>query len=577
MRSITQSYNNQKNLVISCLLLSFCFSCVEKKHKPIVKERPNILIILADDLGYSDLGSYGGEIQTPNLDGLANNGIRFTQLYNSARCCPSRASLLTGLFPHQSGIGDFVGADKGFPGYAGRLKSSAVTLAEVLQPAGYRTFSAGKWHVNKPGPTERGFEEFYGFTESYGVDSWEEKWMERLPEGREKREYKEGEFFATNAITDHALDFLNLGKETPEKPWFMYLAYQAPHFPLQAPAADIEKYKEVYKIGWDSIRAQRLERMRKLGVVSADTELSPRSPMVIPEEGQKHGVPGDGLHNPAWVKLDEDRQEDLARRMAVYAAMIDNMDQNIGRVIEQLRKDGELDNTLILFMSDNGSCGEWDSFGFEYPDYNARVGGYTPGFPNVLHKGDSLDLLGGPDGPLFSYGSGWANVGNTPFSMYKMFTHEAGISSPLIMHWPKKIKEKQLYTDRYTHFVDIMATCVDAAEAEYPAVYNGNDITPMEGISLFKTLAGEAEPDRLLTFEHERHPAIRVGDWKLVSKQDDSMNENGFNEDAKFELYNVVVDRSETKDLSAEYPEKVQELKAKMLAEFNRIHVFPKP
>lgn len=554
------------------------FSCTGQSQKSgPATDKPNILVILADDLGYSDLGCYGSEIQTPNLDGLAGNGIRFTEFYNSARCCPSRATLLTGIFPHQAGIGSFVSPDQGVPGYAGRLTSNTVTLAEVLKNNGYRTFGAGKWHVNEPGPTDRGFEEFYGFLDDYGVDGWEPKWMHRFPEGRTERQYKEGEFFATNVITDYALDFLNLADDTPEKPWFMYLSYQAVHFPLQAPEKDIEKYKDTYKVGWDTIRQHRFERMKKLGVVDETLQLSERSDIPLPNIAQRNNVPGDGAHNPPWNILDVDRQADLARRMAVFAAMLDNMDQNIGRVINYLKEKGELENTLILFMSDNGSCAEWDPFGFEYPDYNARVAGGTPNHPNVLHKGADLDLLGGPDGPLFSFGSAWANVGNTPFTLYKQFVHEGGISSPLIVHWPGKIKESRIFNDRYAHFVDVMATCVDVSGAEYPESFNGNQISPMEGVSLFKTLEGAVNPERVLPFEHQGVPAIRRGDWKLVSRNRNSMTKTGFSENPGFELYNIAEDRSETNNLAEKYPEKVEELKELMFKEFNRTHVFPKP
>ncbi|MGQ8338933.1 arylsulfatase [Sunxiuqinia sp. A32] len=559
----------------SGMLFSACVGQVKQAEQP--KEKPNILVILADDLGYSDLGCYGSEIQTPNIDALAQNGVRFTQFYNSARCCPSRATLLTGIYPHQAGIGSFVGPDRGVPGYAGRLTSNAVTLAEVLKENGYRTFGAGKWHVNKPGPTERGFEEFYGFLDDYGVDGWEPKWMQRFPEGRVEREYKEGEFFATNAITDYALDFLGLSESTPEKPWFLYLSYQAVHFPLQAPKKDIEKYKDTYQVGWDTIRAHRYERMKELGVVGSDIQLSERSDIPLPRIAKRNNVPGDGVHNPPWDILEEDRKADLARRMAVYAGMLDNMDQNIGRVISYLKEKGELDNTLILFMSDNGSCAEWDPFGFEYPNYDDRVAGGTPNHPNVLHTGESLERLGGPDGPLFSFGSAWANVGNTPFTLYKQFVHEGGISSPLIVHWPEKINESKIFTDNYAHFVDVMATCVDVSGGGYPEIYNGNEISPMEGISLFKTLNGEVDPERVLPFEHQGVPAIRKGDWKLVSRNRHSMGKLDFSDNPKFELYNIAKDRSETTDLADQYPEKVSELKELMLSEFNRIHVFPKP
>jgi arylsulfatase len=292
---------------------------------------------------------------------------------------------------------------------------------------------------------------------------------------------------------------------------------------------------------------------------------------------ERNGVPGDGLHNPPWELLQPDRQADLARRMAVFAGMLDNMDQNIGRVIQYLKDEGELENTLILFMSDNGSCAEWDPYGFEYPDKDARVAGGTPGHPNVLHRGDSLELLGGPDGPLFSFGSAWANVGNTPFSLYKQFVHEGGISSPLIMHWPANITEPQVFTDRYAHLVDVMATCVDVAGADYPSTFQDRTISPMEGISLFETLRGETAPERVLSFEHQGTTAIRVGDWKLVSRDRKALTRDGFSETAEFELYNIARDRSETRDLSLEFPGRVAALKNQMLEEFRRTQVLPRP
>lgn len=548
------------------------FSCITEK----INEEPNILLIIADDLGYSDLGCYGSEISTPNLDRLADNGIRFTEFYNSARCCPSRASVLTGLYPHQAGIGSFVGPDRGEQGYRGSLTPNAVTIAEVLKGGGYRTFGAGKWHVNMPGPTDRGFEEFYGFLEDYGIDGWEPKWMQRYPEGHHVREYAPGEFFATNVITDYAIDFLSMARETPENPWFIYVAYQAVHFPLQAPESDIEKYKNTYTVGWDSIRQERYERMKQLGVIGSEINLSDRSLIPIPEVAERNGVPGDGKYNPPWNMIDKGRQADLARRMAVYAGMLDNMDQNIGRLIKNLEANGELENTLIIFLSDNGACAEWDPFGFEYPDYDARIAGGTPGHPNVLHKGESLEKLGGPDGPLFSYGSGWSNTSNTPFTLYKQYTHEGGISSPFIIHWPAKIGEARLFDDAYSHITDIMATCVAVSGAEYPSVYNGNEISPMEGISIFEILNGNNDPERILVFEHSGHPAIRIGDWKLVSSGE-AMDKNGFTEDAVFELYNIAEDRSETNNLAEKYPEKVQELKKIMLEEFQRTRVLPRP
>ena len=574
-QNITQNIMKTKAAILKIIVALFSILILSCKTEKI-NEKPNILLIIADDLGYSDLGCYGSEINTPNLDRLAENGIRFTEFYNSARCCPSRASVLTGLYPHQAGIGSFVGPDRGLHGYRGSLNPNAVTIAEVLKGEGYRTFGAGKWHINLPGPTERGFEEYYGFLQDYGVDAWEPKWMQRYPEGHHEREYAPGEFFATNVITDYTIDFLNIARETPEKPWFMYLAYQAVHFPLQAPKKDIEKYKDTYTVGWDTIRQRRYERMKELGVIGTEISLSRRSLIPVPEVAERNGVPGDGRYNPPWNILDEDRQVDLARRMSVYAGMLDNMDQNIGRVIENLEHNGELENTLILFLSDNGACAEWDPFGFEYPDYNARVAGGTPGHPNILHKGESLDKMGGPDGPLFSYGSGWSNVCNTPFTLYKQYTHEGGISSPFIVHWPAKIKKSRLFKDTYAHITDIMATCVAVSGAEYPSSYKGNEITPMEGISILEILEGNNDSERIITFEHSGHPAIRVGDWKLVSSEN-AMDMNSLKEDVIYELYNIAADRSETNNLADEYPDKLKELKDLMLNEFKRTHVLPRP
>ena len=256
-----------------CALLFWNCSTDKTDQTATKDNRPNILLILADDLGFSDLGCYGGEIRTPNIDKLASGGVRFTQMYNSARCCPSRASLLTGLYPHQAGLGSFAGSDKGARGYRGKLNEKTVTIAEVLSEAGYRTFGSGKWHVNTPGPTERGFEAFYGFLEDYGVNGWDPKWMKRYPEGSTERTYEPGTFFATNAITDYALDFLDSAATTPDDPWFLYVAYQAPHFPLQAPPDDIAKYDTLYQVGWDTIRQQRYRKMLDMGIITPATKI----------------------------------------------------------------------------------------------------------------------------------------------------------------------------------------------------------------------------------------------------------------------------------------------------------------
>ncbi len=368
--------------------------------------KPNILIILADDVGFSDLGCYGGEIRTPNLDALAAGGVRFTQFYNCARCCPSRACLLTGLYPHQAGVGlmtsdqgaNFPGAgDQGeqFPGYRGALNERCVTIGQVVKSAGYRTAAVGKWHVgDRELPTSRGFDDFYGFVSGYAVDSWEPRMMTRLPVGRPQRAYAPGTFFATDAITDHAIDFLGEMKKSGS-PWLLYVAYQAAHFPVQSRPEDMAGYPQLYAQGWDAIRGQRLERQKKLGLVPNATTLTPRSRIPLGDVADRMGSNTSDHRNPAWDSLSADRRADLAQRMAVYAGMVTGMDRNIGRLIENVRQSGQIDNTLILFLSDNGACAEWEPFGFEMkptpsPRPGTGINQGTQALPNRLYGGDEL-------------------------------------------------------------------------------------------------------------------------------------------------------------------------------------------
>lgn len=523
--------------------------------------RPNLLLILADDLGFSDLGCYGSEIKTPVLDGLAANGLRLTQFYNSARCCPSRASLMTGLYPHQAGLGNMT-ADEGaeFPGYRGRINQQCVTLGEVLQSAGYRTLAAGKWHVGDFDPTTRGFDDFYGWYRGYGVDSWNERMMIRLPAGRPQRHYEPGKFYATDAITDHALDFLAAARQESGKPWFLYLAYQAPHFPLQAPAEEIAKYEKVYAQGWDKIREQRLARMKQLGLVPATMSLTPRSRIPLPALARQHGLPAGLDVNPAWDSLDPERRADLARRMAVFAAMVDRMDSNIGRVIADLRAHRELDNTFVVFLSDNGACAEWDPYGFdltlpppEKAEPGTGVNAGTQNAPSVLHRGEELQRLGGP-GSYIAYGSAWANAGNAPLRLYKHYAHEGGICTPFIMHWPAGIKRPgSIDTRAVGHLIDVMPTFVELAGAQYPAQHSGHAILPMEGVSLVPLSRGAPlARTNWLCWEHEGNRAVRDGQWKLV----------GFGGGAGWELYDIVADRGEQNNLAGQYPNRVKAMAA---------------
>ena len=500
-------------LTLLCLSAASCLNAADK---------PNILYILADDLGFSDLGCFGGEIETPVLDSLAEGGVRLTQFYNTGRCCPSRAAILTGQYPHRVGLGHMTTNDLGRPGYRGVVSSKAQTIAQVLKPAGYRSFIAGKWHLGTPDPTGNGFEEFYGTLVS-AKRFFDSDHLVRFPEGRQARQYPEGEFYATDAVTDHALDFLKLARETPDQPWFLYLAYHAPHFPLHAPRQDIDKYANRYHGGWDQLRNERLKRMKEMGIVAADTRLTPRSTW------QNYGETKTGT-NPAWDDLPEVRRLDLARRMAIFAAMVDRMDAQLGRVIDDLKAAGELGNTLIVFTSDNGACFEWDPFGFDIKSSNE----------NILHIGDMLDEMGTP-GTFHSVGSGWANAGNTPWRMYKHFVHEGGIASPGIVHWPDglRVKAGAIIHDP-AHIIDLLPTAIAVSGAEYTGTLS------LPGVDLINQL-NNGGAERTLFFEHQGHRAVREGNWKLVAF-----------DDKPWELYDFSVDRAELNDLSKTHPEKVK-------------------
>jgi arylsulfatase A-like enzyme len=534
--------------------------------------RPNIVVILADDLGYSDLGCYGGEIRTPNLDGLAKNGLRFTQFYNAARCCPTRAALLTGLYPHQAGVGLMTGdAGAQYPGYRGAIQPYSVTLAEALKTAGYRTAMSGKWHVgDRVSPIVRGFDDFYGFTRGYAVDSFDPRMMIRLPEGKSQRSYQPGEYFATDAITDHALDFLNDARKT-KQPWFLYIAYQAPHFPVQSRADDAAPYARIYDKGWDRLREERLARMKTAGSVTKSTSLTARSAIPRHDVAKRIGsMTADGT-NPAWNTLDEERRADLTRRMATFAGMVSGMDRNIGRLIADLKRSGDLDNTLILFLSDNGACAEWEPYGFDLnkpANVSAGVGINmgTPNSPNILHRGAELSAMGGMES-LFSYGSAWAGLSNTPWRLYKHYSHEGGISSPLIVHWPAAIKDRGQWRSQPGHIIDVMATLVDVAGANYPRRRAEVQVLPMEGVSLRPAFANKPLDRKApLFFEHDGTRAIRDGKWKLVATRT-----------GEWELYDIEADRTELNNLAARQPDKARELAARWDEWAKRTHVLPRP
>jgi len=501
--------------------------------------RPNIVLILADDLGYSDLGCYGGEIRTPRIDQLAARGVRMTQMYNAARCCSTRASLLTGLYPHQAGVGA-MSADNQKPGYRGFLTERCVTVPSLLRDAGYQTYMSGKWHLRGKGnpdcvPTERGFDQFYGHFRAY-ASYYRSDLFVRMPEGA-TREYPVGEFYATNAITDHAIDFIEDANTNPQ-PFFLYLAYNAPHFPLQAPQAEIQSCLEVYQKGWDRIREERFSRMQELGIIQDNATLSRRGH--VPRVPNRNAdSPYYDQQVPAWEDLSPERQRDLAKRMATYAAMVQIMDQNIGRVVDRLKELGQLDNTLLLFLSDNGACAEWDPLGFDNNPYPR----------NLLYSGSDLEKMGGK-GTFHSYGTGWANACNTPFRLYKHYNHEGGISAPMIVHWPKGLSRQGAIERRPAHVIDLAATLLELGGANYPDPDPASPILPLAGHSLVRTWNADQVKERPLFFEHEGNRAVRLGRWKAV----------WINYLKEWELYDIDRDRSETVNLALQKPRMVDKL-----------------
>ncbi|MDZ4796721.1 MAG: arylsulfatase [Bryobacteraceae bacterium] len=464
-------------------------------------KRPNVVIIMADDMGFSDVGCYGGEIRTPNIDSLAKGGVRFTQFYNAARCCPTRAALLTGLYNHQAGVGNMV-TDMGHPSYQGYLNTKCVTIAEALRPAGYRTYMAGKWHVGEERPhwpVDRGFDRYFGLISGAANYFRPEDARTVALDGERWKPGPNEKYYATDAFTDWSVRYIEDHSKThAEKPFFLYLPYTSPHWPLHAWPEDISKYLGKYREnGWDKLREERHKRQIEMGLIDAKWGLSPR---------------GDGI--PAWDSLTPREKDDFDLRMAVYAAQIDRMDQGIGRVLDALRKTGQFDNTVILFLADNGGCHE------------EKIRGETP-------------VPAGPVESFTSYGRPWANASNTPFRMYKHWVHEGGISSPLILHWPAELKRGGGFDRDPAHVTDLMATALDAAGAPYPKSHKGTAVTPTDGRSLLPVARGKKREVRDAIFwEHEGARAVRMKNWKLVAAH------NG-----PWELYDIASDRCERNNL----------------------------
>ncbi|AKQ46182.1 arylsulfatase [Rufibacter radiotolerans] len=565
LRSGITYWRKSVSLFCTLSLLVVLTPAQAQKKKPTSKQ-PNIIVILADDMGFSDVGSYGGEIQTPNIDLLAKGGLRFNQFYNASRCCPTRAALLTGLYNHQAGIGNMT-TDQQVPGYRGYLTENTVTIAEVLKTAGYQTGMVGKWHVSntqekKPEaehlkwqahqvsypefsplnqyPTARGFDKYYG--NIWGVVNFFDPFG--LVNGNTPVPFVPKGFYYTDALNDSAAAYVKQFHQKG-KPFFLYVSHTAPHWPLHALPQDIAKYRKIYQAGWDSVRNERYRKMIKEGLFPAD----------------KNILSGRWDQERKWAD-NPDQAYDI-EAMAVRAAMIDRMDQGIGRLIKTLKETGELDNTLILFLSDNGASSD-----------NAQ--NYGPGYdrPGETRTGEKIqypvkkEVLPGPENTFASHDKMWSNVANAPFRYWKTEAYEGGICTPLIAYWPKGlIAKKGSVTDQVGHVFDFMATFVELAGAQYPKEFKGHKISAMAGKSLVPVFQGKKrEVHEYLFFEHIGRRAVRHGDWKIVTLNN-----------KPWELYNLKEDRTEMNNLAAQHPEKVKQLAAKWQEWADQNQVFPKP
>jgi arylsulfatase len=503
--------------------------------RPAVATPPNLIVILVDDMGYSDLSCYGSEIPTPNIDALARGGTRFRNFYNCAQCCPTRASLMSGMYPHEAGVGDMIDKNTlavrtaaNSPRYSDRLDPNALTIAERLRPAGYQTYMSGKWHLGYEDgqrPLQRGFDRYYGIIA--GADSyWKPKSLREgdtpIPPGELPKD-----FYATDAFTTKAIDYINQGD--PTKPFFLYLAYNAVHHPFDAPESEIKKHKGKYDVGWDVIRERRLARQKELGLWPADMKLSERDPRSQP-----------------WTGSEE--QMKFAQRMEIYAAMLTKMDENIGRLTSSLKQSDQLDNTFILFLSDNGA---WATSA--------------------------------------TYGQEWAETGDTPFRLFKLFTHEGGICTSFIAHWPARIPAGSVNTRQYAHVKDILPTLLDAAGVRDNQTAGGAadspqlpvlrpDRLPLSGRSFLPALLDASHADNEpLFWERMGNGAVRDGRWKLVRFYQRRSKLPSFGlRSGVWELYDLEADPNETHDLAGLRPDKVSQLVTQYEAWEKRVGVVPR-
>ncbi|MDE2702255.1 MAG: arylsulfatase [Chloroflexota bacterium] len=500
--------------------------------------RPNVILIMADDMGYSDIGCFGSEIATPNLDSLATGGMRLSQFYNYARCCPTRASLLTGLYPHEAGIGHMI-INLGTAPYQGYLNRNCLTLAEALKPAGYSAYMAGKWHVggdypfrtwrqemrmgepDHPTPRQRGFDRYFGILT--GGSSFFDP--HTLLRDDELCEIDYPNFYLTDAIAEESAKYVR--EHVGDDPYLLYVAFTAPHFPLHAPAEDVERYRGRYRIGWDELRRRRHEELNGMGILSETWDISPRDPEA-----------------PAWEDVPDQDWEDS--RMAVYAAMVDRMDQGIGKILDAVRASGQWDNTLIIFLSDNGGSAEFLSEDGVADQHPRRTRDGRP-----IEIGNEIGRIPGPETTCLSYDLPWSNASCTPFRFYKHYVHEGGISTPFIAHWPAVIEPGSI--DHQPAWVgDFMPTFLEAAGASYPREHGGEEIKPLRGESFLPALSGKSiGRQRSIFFEHESNRAVRDGNWKLVSRHP-----------GNWELFDMDADRTELQDLAAANPRQVDVMAA---------------
>ncbi|MEM9329104.1 MAG: arylsulfatase [Bacteroidota bacterium] len=525
---------------LCCWILLFLVLACRPNEQP-TATRPNIIIILADDMGYSDLGCYGSEIRTPHLDRLAAEGVRFSQFYNAARCCPSRAALLSGLYPHQAGIGGMTDTDLDIPQYQGFFNDSTVTIAQVLGNAGYTSYLAGKWHLGEEAdhrPLDHGFDHCFAFINGaasyydfkpYRNESWPPGNELAVVLDDEPLDLSDSTFYATDLYTDHAIRFIKDHSE--DTPFFLYLGYTAPHWPLHALPEDIIRYEGTYDAGWQAVREARYRRQLELGLIQPGTPLS-----TAIDPSQK------------WGQMDSVAKARETRLMEVYAAMVDRMDQNIGRLLSSLEQQGRLDHTVIFFLSDNGAA----------PTGNMAGGKYA-------HK--RFDREAVPGGPKSFTGQGrkWANVSNTPFRLHKSRIHEGGIATPFIA-WSPKGFDHGAIVHQSANIVDLMPTVLELAQVEYPAVWEGHPVKPQMGVSLLPALRKKGPLDqRTMYFEHMSHEGMIENGWKAVRlrKQD-------------WELYYLNEDRSEMNDLARIYPDRLELMVMKYNAWKHRNKILPR-